>query len=53
MTTDEAAELMRVTVHQIARYATNGKIPGWKTPGGSWRFSRRALLSLLDSPVNE
>lgn len=40
LTRDEAAQLLRVSVSTVDRYAAAGKLPKLSTPGGSPRFAR-------------
>lgn len=35
----QAADLLGVHVHSIKRWAENGELPSWRTPGGWRRFS--------------
>lgn len=49
LTLNEAAAFLRFTARHTRRLAENGHIPGHKL-GGTWRFSRTALLRLLDDP---
>lgn len=43
----EAAEILGVHVNTLKRWAIEGKVKGWKTPGGFWRFRRSDLEALL------
>lgn len=42
-----AAELVGVHEDTIKRWAADGKVPAFRTPGGWWRFRRSDLLALL------
>lgn len=44
LTTEEAAELLRLHPKTVARWARQGKIPGAVRDFGDWRFSRAALM---------
>lgn len=45
--TSEAADLLGVAPVTLKRWAISGKVRGWKTPGGHWRFRRSDLERLL------
>ncbi|MGO9959422.1 MAG: helix-turn-helix domain-containing protein [Solirubrobacteraceae bacterium] len=47
LTVREAARLLRISEEHVRELAREGKIPAGKI-GQAWRFSRRALLSLVD-----
>lgn len=51
--TPDAANLLGVNVDTLIKAADAGEIPCWKTPGGHRRFSRAALLALLESKPTE
>ena len=46
LTTEEAAELLRVSTKTILALARNGSLPGEKV-GRAWRFLRADLLNYL------
>lgn len=39
----EAAELLRLSVRQVQRYCTDGRLPSHRTPGGQLRIKRKDL----------
>lgn len=41
----QAADLLGVHVETLKRWARAGKVPGWRTPGGWWRFSTDELTA--------
>lgn len=43
LTAKEAADLLRVPIEKLWSLSAAGKVPCWKV-GGSWRYSRQALL---------
>ena len=49
LTLDEASLILRVTPPTLARWASEGKVPAYKTPGGQWRFVREDLVLALES----
>ena len=46
----DAAEVLGVHVETLKRWARDGKVRAWKTPGGWWRFRRADLDALLPEP---
>lgn len=42
----DAAELLGVHDETIKRWASSGKLPAFRTPGGWWRFRRSDVLAL-------
>lgn len=38
LTPTEAAARLGVHVKTVKRWAKDGKVPAWRTPGGWWRF---------------
>ena len=46
LTVSEVANLLRLAKSTVYKLANEGKIPGRKI-GGSWRFSRQAILEWL------
>lgn len=51
LTPQQAAEYLGVNVATIKRWASKGKLVGWKTPGGHWKFRRSDLDALLPEPA--
>ena len=49
LTTDEAAQLLKVSKKTLLRHARDGDVPGAKV-GRVWRFRRSELLDLLTTP---
>lgn len=49
----DAARMLGVHQDTMRRWAEAGKIHGWKTPGGWWRFRDADLRAVLpaDEPV--
>jgi excisionase family DNA binding protein len=45
LSTAEAAQLLGVHPKTIKRWAAEGAVPAWQTPGGWWKFSRAELLA--------
>lgn len=43
----DAAALVGVHEDTIKRWASSGKVPAFRTPGGWWRFCEADLLALL------
>lgn len=54
LTTQEAADLLKLSAGHVSDLARCGDLPGVKL-GRDWRFSRRALLALLtdNAPTGE
>lgn len=48
-----AERLTGVSRSTLVRAARRDPALGWRTPGGSWRFVRRELLSRFNSPRDE
>lgn len=44
-----AADILGVHQDTLKRWAVRGKVHGWKTPGGWWRFRRSDIEALLPS----
>lgn len=42
-TAREVAEMFRVEVKTVARWARQGLIPGVKTPGAHWRYPKASI----------
>lgn len=49
-TTEEAARILGKSQNEIRAAANRGELPGMKI-GGSWRFSTRRMLAMLDGEV--
>jgi excisionase family DNA binding protein len=47
LTTDEAAELLRVSKSTIVRYIRDGEISAAQLPGKQWRIRRQDVEELL------
>jgi excisionase family DNA binding protein len=43
----EAAQILDVHVHTLKRWVHAGKVTGWRTPGGHWRFRRSDIEALF------
>jgi excisionase family DNA binding protein len=50
LTTGEVAQLFRVDTKTVARWAKDGLIPSFKTPGGHRRFRTEDLSEFFDAP---
>ena len=48
-TSSQAASYLGVSKVTVQRWAAEGKMPGYRTPGGQWRFSREELDAWLAS----
>jgi len=50
LTLEEAAHFLRFSARTVVKRAREGKIPGRQLdgPGSAWRFSRAALLEMLN-----
>lgn len=48
LTEREVAALFRVDPKTVSRWAMTGKLDGFKTPGGHYRFPREAVLAALE-----
>lgn len=51
LTTRAAAKILGVHSDTLARWADEGKVPHWRTPGGQRRF-RREDIDALRSPID-
>jgi excisionase family DNA binding protein len=49
----EAADRLGVHAHTLKRWARDGKIRGFRTPGGHWRFRQADLDEFVASRVRE
>ncbi len=47
LTPREAADLLGVTPHTLARWARSGLIPSLRLPGGNRRYPRSGLMAAL------
>jgi excisionase family DNA binding protein len=47
ITRSEAAAIIRVSLATIDRYAREGKIRRFRTPGGTPRYSRAEVIGLI------
>jgi excisionase family DNA binding protein len=46
LTTAEAAHALGVQQRTVIAYLHDGKLAGWRTPGGDWRCNRADLIRL-------
>jgi excisionase family DNA binding protein len=53
MTPREVAELFGVRTTTIARWAREGRLPSWLTPGGHRRYAKSAVRALLNADLPE
>lgn len=55
LTSQQAAEYVGVHVDTIKRWAADGKVRSFRTPGGWWRFSEADLDAFLspEAPAEE
>lgn len=50
LTPNEVARLFhRVDVKTVTRWASEGRLEGFKTPGGRWRFRAEVIAAALES----
>ena len=49
LTPGQVAALFYVTAKTPARWATQGKLSAFKTPGGHWRFRETDVYAVLNS----
>ena len=49
----EVAALFGVGVTTLARWRKAGKLPGMRTPGGSWRYDAAQVARLVESQITE
>lgn len=47
----EAASLVGVHEDTLKRWARDGKVNAFRTPGGWWRFRRSDLIELTTAPA--
>jgi len=53
LTRQEVAVLLRVSRDTISRWAEEGRLPFWTTPGGQRRFRRRDIEKIKEiTPVD-
>ena len=48
LTPQQVADLLSVTADTVNRWADEGKLVGFKSPGGRWRFRRSDVEALLN-----
>lgn len=53
MTRREVADRFRVTPRTVARWVETGRLTGWVTPGGQWRFDTSEVDRLAAELDNE
>lgn len=46
----DVAALFAVSVETVKNWAEAGKLPGFQTPSGRWRFPREGIERLLEQP---
>lgn len=51
LTSDEAAEILRVSLSTISRYVRSGEIRAARLPGGQYRIPRTEVDRLLELTV--
>lgn len=52
LTSQQAADYVGVHVDTLKRWAADGKVRGWRTPGKWWRFNKADLDEFLSpSPI--
>ena len=49
MTSREVARLFAVSDSTVSRWAEEGKIRGFRTPGGHWRFQPADITAALEA----
>ena len=47
----EAANLLQVIPQTVRKWADNGELPCWRTPGGQRRFKLADVLSMEDKKI--
>jgi len=47
-TSSGVAEVFGVSVETVRQWAEAGKLQGFRTPGGHWRFRRSEISALVD-----
>jgi excisionase family DNA binding protein len=53
LTAAEVASIFKVHVSAVSRWATSGKLAGFKTPGGGgWRFHRSDVEAFIPEPAD-
>jgi excisionase family DNA binding protein len=53
MTTEELAELLRVSTRVVHQWRQRGKIPAIRLPGRGYRFKREHIEALLNAGETE
>lgn len=53
LTSGEVATLFNVSVETVARWADDGKLPHFKTPGGQRRYRRADVEAFLSGDTVE
>ena len=48
LTVREVAETFRVSRTAVSRWAEEDRLPGFRTPGGRWRFRREDVERFLN-----
>lgn len=46
LTPTEAARLLGASPDSVRRWCEQGRIPGYRTPGGHWRIARKDLIQV-------
>jgi excisionase family DNA binding protein len=52
LTRGEVAALFGVTPRTVILWARAGKLPSFRTPGGTFRFRRADVVALVDTQVD-
>jgi len=48
----DVAKILHVHPQTIKHWARAGTLPGIRTPGGHWRFSRAGIAAFIDAQRN-
>jgi len=52
LSTDEAAALLGIHPNTVKVWRANGRLPGYRPPGGrNWKFRRADVLALIEDPA--
>lgn len=52
LSTEEAAALLGIHPNTVKVWRTNGRLPGYRPPGGrNWKFKRSDVLALIEEPA--